>query len=118
MTAPPPKRRLYRHLTFAEGVASVWSALASVWVGLVLPLVLAPEVSATLPPDAVLSAHARFALNPWLGHFLGAVSSVTLGWGLFWPLRQELGRFLVVLSLVVALASGLYTSWALQGALS
>ena len=111
------RRMLYRHLTFAEGVAAVWAALASVSVGLVLPLGLAPEVAATVDPELILDGHAQNALNPWVGHFFGAVSGSVLLWALFWPLRQELARLLLILSLVVALSSGLYTSWGLQAVL-
>jgi hypothetical protein len=113
MTGPPP-HRLFTQLTFAERVAALWSALASLSVGVVVPLLLLPEVAASLDPEALLDDHARRALNPWLGHFLGALSGTMLVGALLGPLRQELGRLLLILSLVVALASGFYTSWALQ----
>ena len=116
MTDPQPQRRL-PHLTFAERVAAVWSALASLSVGVVMPLLVLPEVAAALDAATVLDDHARYALNPWLGHFLGALSGSMLIGALFGPLRQELGRLLLILSLVVALSSGFYTSWALQGLL-
>jgi hypothetical protein len=112
---PVKLRRLYRHLTFAEGVAAVWSALAAVSVGLVAPLVVVPQVWDALGPGQSLDQHARWALNPWLGHFCGALAGCILLAALFWPLRQELSRLLLILSLVMSLATGFFTSWALQG---
>ncbi|HCH64928.1 MAG TPA: hypothetical protein DFR83_19135 [Deltaproteobacteria bacterium] len=114
---PTHRRTLIGHLTFSEGVAAAWAALAAVSVGVALPLGLAPEVAATLEPGVLLDVHAQNALNPWFGHFWGAMSGSMLLGSLCWPQRQEVARVLLILSLVVALASGLYCSWALQALL-
>lgn len=113
--SPVILRRLVRHLTFAEGVAAVWSLLAAVSVGLVGPLVVVPEIVAALGPDPVLGDHAQRVLNPWLGHFSGALAACVLAAALALPMRQEVARFLLLLSLVMSLAMGFYTSWALNG---
>jgi|GEM_PF-3650757 len=111
-------RRLFRHLTFAEGVAAVWSALSAVSVGLVVPLLVIPKVEELFSPEVLIGDHVGRVLHPWLGHFTGLTCLTMLGLALFWPMRQEVARFLMVLSLVLSLGVGFYTSWALNGVLS
>jgi hypothetical protein len=110
-------RTLVQYLTFAEGVAAVWSGLAAVSVGLVVPLVLLPEVVSTMEEGMLLGDHARRALNPWLGHTAGGLAATILVGALFLPMRQEVARMLLISSLVLSLAVGFYTSWALQAVL-
>jgi len=115
--SPVKLRRLVRHVTFAEGVAAVWSILSAVSVGVVVPLFVLPEMHEIIPAGAFASAHVQRVLNPWVGHVSGGLSAVILGVALFWPMRQEVARLMLIGSLVSSLSVGFYTSWVLSGVL-
>lgn len=114
---PVKPRRLIRSLTLAEAVAAVWSALSALSVGVVVPLVVLPKVAEVVAEGVLVGDHVQRVLNPWLGHFSGAFAGTVLLAALFWPMRQELGRLLLLLSLVMSLSIAFYTSWSLHGVL-
>jgi hypothetical protein len=118
LSAPPgsPARQLVRHLTFAEGVAALWSLCAAISVGVVSPFILLPKVVEILPIETWTSTLA-LAMNPWLGAFAGAAGVSVLGVSLFWPMPQQVGRTLLILSLVISLSCGCFVSWAIGGAM-
>lgn len=115
---PPasPRRQLFRHLTFAEGVSALWSLLAGISVGVVCPFMVLPKVVEVLPADPWTSTLA-LAMNPWLGAFVGSAGLSVLGVALCWPLPQHVGRTLLILSLVMSLSCGCFVSWAIGGAM-
>ena len=116
MKPQSPRRQLVRHLTLAEGLAALWSLLAGISVGAVSPLVVLPRVAELLPAGSA-STTVALALNPWLGALVGTSALSVLAAALFWPMAQQLGRTLLVLSLVMSLSGGFFVSWALSGAL-
>jgi len=110
-----PRRQLVRHLTFAEGAAALWSLLAGISVGVVSPFFVLPKVAELLTADG--GAAVGIAMNPWLGAFVGSAALSVLAAALLWPMPQQVGRTLLVLSLVMSLSCGFFVSWSLSGAL-
>lgn len=111
-----PKRQLVRHLTFAEGVAALWSLFSGLSVGVVSPFFVLPKVAEVLTAKD-WSSTVDLAMNPWLGAFVGSSALCVLAASLFWPMPQQIGRTLLILSLVMSLSCGFFVSWALSGAL-
>jgi hypothetical protein len=56
-------------------------------------------------------------MNPWLGALVGGSALSVLVAALFWPMPHQVGRTLLVLSLVMSLSCGFFVSWSLSGLL-